>query len=337
MNPDVCTLYLRFLMHLTPATHEVFTFMHSRWDEWKARFENDPCNRGRPNPFDSHKPSVERDFMQVTSWALNGWIDTLGNVITADRLLRLSEWFMERYSLNNALPFITLAKRKRDGNTDDKEMKPVSWGLLIPLLLLLCGMSWVPIGFGSSSWPGGFSGILVYTLILCTVMLLSGVLRFRGGFLILLMPRQFGALFVGYLLVLISGDFLTFLLYLAESWQWLLWLILCPVAGFAYVSCVTWTRLFTTVGAKEVIWRSFSVILAGITESLLLGGGLFGLFGPFLNGIFPDHSTCPLPVDWRTPLCGQELAFLFTAAATALLFGVFLQIFWDEHPLTDPL
>ena len=343
-------LYLRFLLNLPAQGVVPFQIMQEHWEEWKKRWDEEWEEKWGKSQKNSEKeeekknylfgvpPDIEDDLLQVTDWALkgdSGWKAELGSSeLIADRLVALAQWLLQRYSLPRAYALLRAARKIR-GNKPNGAVSAVHpwWAFIFALLSLglLLGT-----GMGGNAALLGFCGMTIPFIMAWIVgFFFWGLLK--SGLIPFLLPRQFGALFVGYLLVLISGDFLRFLYTLGQCPAVFLWCLLCTAATVLYVTWEAHTRLMGAVSWPEAFWRALAVIGLGWVESLFMGGAMFGIMGPLVNQAFPDWRTPPLPLNYGTPLCGQQVGFVFVVIATALLFGIFLQIFWEDRPITDPL
>jgi len=129
------------------------------------------------------------------------------------------------------------------------------------------------------------------------------------------------------------------------------WIDLLPIAAFFIVVgyiCLEARRFLphNRVSSWGLLKRSFEIALLGLLLSALIGLFLCRFAGPaVLKGIKDQISW-----HYRAPLLGFlkglygspddgffPLAVLLIHSPLALFIGIFIQILWEEKPLTEPL
>ncbi|MFN3479765.1 MAG: hypothetical protein ACK415_05185 [Thermodesulfovibrionales bacterium] len=144
----------------------------------------------------------------------------------------------------------------------------------------------------------------------------------------LFIPRLIGAIFIGFL-PLITGQE-TWELPLKLGWLWTI-LLSCLSLAFAYlyltVECHNIIRK-----KKEALKRAFFVFFMGLLYSLVFSFVIVSIMGKHFIETQNFKAKC---VD----LMGIEIYFenIVFFASLALLIGIFIQVFWEEKTITEPL
>lgn len=237
-------------------------------------------------------------------------------------LTRLAHWFVRRYELPTAFQVIG-----------------VSFWLSLFLLLLLLVFAALALFF--SHW---------WAFVLFILSLVVPVALFRIECLKL--GRMIGRL--------VGGCVIGWLPLLTEEW-WRLaltnpsghfpsWIDFLPVAAFFIVVgyiCLEARRFlpYNRISSWELFKRSSQIVLLGLLLSALIGLFLCRFAGPaVLKGIEGQISEdCRAPLLWFLKgLYGSSndvfpLAILLIHSPLAMFIGIFIQILWEEKPLTEPL
>ena len=172
-----------------------------------------------------------------------------------------------------------------------------------------------------------------------------------------MIPRLLGGIIVGYLPLLMTG----------EMWQFCMnitWLEFLQIIIASLLAC--WIYLYVEVNnairdKDEAFKRANSVLLLGCIESLIVGLVFCSLFGPILieKAVFPKQSIdltqksflLHLPKEIHAPILfgllnalgvKDSVHFVYPPVILlyfplALFIGIFVQILWEDKPITEPL
>lgn len=267
----------------------------------------------------------------------------------------LLNFFLRVYNLPEAFRLakeISCAPKRRDNSRKPAAHSPrLSAGLglsLLALILLLLGAVKIPL-FAvaswenwfhqlASAWPswtpdwaqfnGGTTALAGIYLSLSLALPLALFSRLHILFRLLL-PRLIGGIVVGYMVLIFSNDVWnmvdrlgTAAIYPANG----LVIILLAI-GLAFFFLLNEVRQ-TIRQTGVALTRSALILLMGILEALLIGVVLADLFG---LGMAPA-SDPGIP-----GLFGKLYpSFIAISAPLALLIGIFVQIIWEDKPITEP-
>lgn len=283
-------------------------------------------------------------------------------------LERLTVWFLRRYDLEDANKLIN-AQRDLDNqgasknNTSKKQRlqkigrkiigiasNKLFWGVFVILLPFVVG------AFNIDAEK--LFSLLFLVLIVYVVYSLYRFCRKRDVYWFKKMiPRLLGGIIVGYLPLLMTG----------EMWQFCMnitWLESLQIIIVSLLAC--WIYLYVEVNnairdKNEAIKRANSVFLLGCIESLIVGLVFCSLFGQILieKVVFvgkninftQEYFLFHLPKEIHAPiLLGilNALGFknlvhfvyppvILLYFPLALFIGIFVQIIWEDKPITEPL
>ncbi|MBE0427721.1 MAG: hypothetical protein IBX72_13895 [Nitrospirae bacterium] len=149
----------------------------------------------------------------------------------------------------------------------------------------------------------------------------------------LFIPRLWGAIFIGFLPLLVGQE--TWNLPLQLGWGWIIFLsLLFLVFSYLYLTIECYNIIHNI---KKAFTRAQGVFLRGFLISLIFSLIIVFIMGKELVGVEYKESG------WHclyNGLCTGRLMFsenvLFFASA-ALLIGIFIQVFWEEKTITEPL
>lgn len=283
-------------------------------------------------------------------------VDKMGEL----HLRFLTTWFIRRYNLRRAW---WLTKKM----LEHQRPKLALW--LTPMVLLSTGLflTWMLIfailifgadyfcaqslltspGMGAAArelLPGTsicvlFSTSFKVALIAIYAFLMVAFLLFclHAQLLQLLIPRLAACIMVGYFPLIVTDEIWLAVPQLVLYTSW--WpppfsFVIGTLALF-----VSWVYLLIEVSNKvsnrALAWRRTSVVfLIGLGWSLIIGLLVLDLVGlAFKNRLESLHSLL-----WVPGLFGQiPVQVLLLYMPLALLLGIFLQIIWEEKPITEPL
>lgn len=237
-------------------------------------------------------------------------------------LTRLAHWFVRRYDLPTAFQIIGIS----------------FWGFLF---FLLPFQVFAALALFVPRW---------WTFVLFILPLVVPVALNRGKCLKLgrMIGRLMGGCVIGWLPIVTE-----------EWWRLALtnpidhypWIDLLPIAAFFVVVgyiCLEARRFLphNWVSSWGLLKRSFEIALLGLLLSALIGLFLCRFAGPaVLKGIKEQirwHCRAPLLWFLKGLYVSSDdgvfpLAVLLIHSPLALFIGIFIQILWEEKPLTEPL
>jgi uncharacterized membrane protein len=144
----------------------------------------------------------------------------------------------------------------------------------------------------------------------------------------LLIPRLWGAIFIGFLLLIVGEE--TWKLPLQLHWSW----VISLSAGFLII---TFGYLIVEANniihnTKKAFQRARFIFVLGFLISLIFSCIIVFVMGThFVN----DKNLRVEGWDFLGRLMFSENIIFFATAA--LLIGIFIQIFWEEKTITEPL
>ncbi len=329
--PDVrdINLYIKFLTFPSPRLDYLFMAMQAVREERKI----------------SGPLTIESDLYRTVELALRRkgekaslWErehEGFGNSreLIGYRLDMLGDWFLRRYHLSGAWQMLRVAQRSSRRALGPALRK--GWGLFgtLVVLLALTGLAaWWCL------WARGFHH-MAFSCDAGVVVALGVVWQQLGwhNLLRLLLPRQLGAIIVGYFLLMIIGaEFWDVLRSILADWSWCAVWIPLGLCGLivAYLNWEVKSELGYALRQKDSLRRAFSVALLGLMESVAVGVVFFNLVGHHLGSLFSEPF---LPTCQGTALSLEQTIFVFTYMTLALFVGIFVQIFWQEKPITVAL
>ena len=284
----------------------------------------------------------------------------------------LTDWFLRRYALKDANKLINAQRdldnpRTSKDNTSKKQWlwnigrkilniasNKLFWGVIILL-------SFVLGAFNKPLFVTTAKGLLSFLFLALTLSFVYSLYRFYRRREIYwfkkMIPRLSGGIIVGYLPLLMTGDMWKFCLNIT-------WLEFSQIVIVSLLAC----RIYLYVEVNNVIKnknealkRSRAVLFLGCIESLIVGLVFCSLFGPILIDkvafrgesidFTQEHFLRHLPKEIHAPvLFGLLNVSVFKNLVhvvyppvillyfpLALFVGVFVQIFWEDKPITEPL
>ena len=282
---------------------------------------------------------------------------------------QLTSWFIYRYNLNTAKSLTkqinnrerqSVGRQKKEKIYQKKspllaifkiwEIYPITIFLMFVFVfislvninqllddILIYGnnflISWNTFFSGNYNVPNYFSILITlasYLIIACSLYLAKrNPLTFK-----LKLPRLFGAIVVGYLPLLLGGK---------EVWKFgmnaqlptiAMLVISCLFVSFLYL----WHEVYNCIENKEnVFFRVWKIYLRAVFYSILIGIIFQDIMGYTFykiidENIFTYYNNC------LTGFIGViDPKVLFIFFPLALLIGIFVQIIWEDKPITQPL
>jgi len=277
----------------------------------------------------------------------------------------LTEWFLKRYNLKAAIRLLDaqryLDELEQDNTkkssfqqitellritgrvlkfTADKTIYTKPWfPLIIFLLALVIGVVYpTPAEYLFSL---GFLILIVYGVLLIIHFLFNrDTYWFKR-----MLPRLFGGIVVGYLPLLMTEEMWKFCL--KVTWPFFIQILIIVLgASFVYLH----VEVNNTIRDRNAAYkRAFSVLILGCSESLIIGLVFCSLFGSIFlidEGYTTGQFIHNLPKEIDAPvlfgLCKNWVHFVYPPVVLlyfplALFIGIFVQILWEDKPITAPL
>jgi hypothetical protein len=322
-------------------------------DEDNAVFDSDD------SPFASREVEVHRAVRASGSTRMERGRDLVpflrrpGNRDCQRVLIKLQGWFLRQYDVHHAAVMIRhadyLARGRDDANRVLSRHSTRSY-------LLLLGVLATPFAGAAVAYE---SAPLLFDAI-CSAQLLAAVvgvlwfllyrflLRRNLAFFHTSVPRILAGIIVGYLPIF----------FIDEIWG-LVNRSFFPLAAIAVVvGLVTLLYLYVEVQGRlgetpEAFSRATQIFLLGVLQSAGIGLLFTGMIGPFMatrnwadeahvGGIEALRDSLPPFVGQLPPVIGIEPLYAFPAAVFVMAFmsffiGIFLQLMWEDLPITEPL
>ena len=268
------------------------------------------------------------------------------------RLYSLVTWFTRRYDLDFARWLIKqLRKEKRDPssapissppNDSSSNGKPIqikerslwAWFLLVCLLLILFLPPFLPVGVYSLYSP---ILLIIYTLLIGGVFWLT-FKDLAHLWIRLLVPRLAGCIIVGYLPLVVGIETWQAMSFLAQStWRWhtFFLMVLAGMGAFGYLML----EMKNTIPLKKVlIKRGLSIYSLGLAWSLGIGLIVMDFLASAFKKMDENKFLGDSQITWLSGVVGEIPWEIFLGyVPLALLIGIFVQIIWEEKPITEPL
>jgi len=166
----------------------------------------------------------------------------------------------------------------------------------------------------------------ILVLVMITVIFYTVIKGYK--FAKLLLPRLLGTVLIGFIPLTMGQEVYTFPLRL-NIWQ------IFAMSGILYLIALLYltTECYITTGKKDAFMRALLITL-------------YGLFISFFIGIFICDITSIHFIDYSRSIYATSYRGLFGVlypqiviffASAALLMGIFIQVFWEEKTITEPL
>jgi len=226
--------------------------------------------------------------------------------------LSVFDWLIRRYDFRSAWKVLNWLRNP----DDEKEHRLFLWGWGFCLVLIsACFLAYVDdisldaLRLPSQAWLGfgGFIALVLWVSILWV--------SWKAGDLIkgmrLFVPRFAAAIFLGHLFIS-SSDEVRVAISCIPWWSaWLVALVLTML----YLSLEMVNQLEPRPSGWTVVQRIFPLVAVGI-------------FWSFAIGLLMRRVFFAIP---------RGVSAYLTSASVALVLGLFLQILWEEKPVTEPI
>jgi hypothetical protein len=154
----------------------------------------------------------------------------------------------------------------------------------------------------------------------------------------LFVPRLAGCIVVGYLPLVVGAETWQFIGELAQSrgeWRLLVMIGLAILVACGYLVL----EMHSIIGQSQGLWsRALKIYILGLAWSLVIGLIILDILAPTFKKIDEGKFLSEAQITWVPGLLGEiPWEILIGYVPLALLIGIFLQIFWEEKPITEPL
>ncbi|UCE85576.1 MAG: hypothetical protein JSU66_14760 [Deltaproteobacteria bacterium] len=330
-----------------------------RWVEDVCLDESNPVFEREDSPFDTRETEVlcavsaRGSGRIVRGRELSPFLRRPGNKDCMRLLRRLEGWFLRQYDVHHAAAVITHADHLGRGIDDaDRTLSRHSARYYL-LLLLILASPFLGAIFAYSRAPRVFDALCTAEVVAVTAGVLWFLLyRFcwkrNLTFFRASVPRIGAGIIVGYLPVFLIDEVWD----LARA-SWFTLGTLMVLLGFS-----TLLYLYVEVQRRlgdpsEAFQRARSIFLLGVFEAFALGLILTSLFGRFMvlrnwtdaegaQALVGLQSSMPPLLGELPRILGFEPFLAFPSAVLLMTFlsffiGTFLQLMWEDLPITEPL
>ncbi len=330
-----------------------------RWMEDVCLDEENRAFEREGSPFDDRETEV---LAAVTAAGRNRavkgkdlapFLRRPSNRDTARLLKRLEHWFLRQYDIHHAAVMLHHADSLRRGADDAERVLSRHGARNYGIAVLLPSLPFIGAIFAYESAPRVFDA-LVSIEVVSVLMLGAWALAYRFmwrkdlTFFHASVPRIGAGIIVGYLPVFLIDEVWD----LAEQAPFYI------LATVIMLGTTTLLYLYTEVERKigdptEAFARARTIFLLGLLQAAGFGLVVTALLGPLMAvrnwgpapGAIPIHemSTALAPVLGELPRClgiGPFYAFptaVFLMSFLAFFIGTFLQLLWEDLPITEPL
>jgi len=288
----------------------------------------------------------------------NDQVDSAGRLY----LQYLIDWFLKRYDLSTATKLICSLSFKKENyskgfwKTIGENLKYIRFvNLLLPILLvativLLKIYEFEKFGFTQEVWnrfcaiygdlrcfsinSNLFTTLLAWAYPLFIVLMIFSLFKKLSVWLKLLIPRMAAGIVVGYIPLLLTDDSWRTIYYLTGLQGILLFVIVIAFSGFFLFLEVQKIVNNTAVAAV----RALPVLCLGLLESFIIGLVVLDLITLAFKPTLPALDSLRLYDGLVHGLFGDippKILVLFFPLA--FFIGIFIQLLWEEKPVTQPL
>ena len=330
-----------------------------RWLEEVCLDEENLLFEAEDSPFEDRETEILRAISEGEDFVLERGRDLTPFLRRPDNrdcmrvLGKLEAWFLRQYDIHSAAAMIQHADRLSRGATDGDRVLSRHTSINYSILLAALASPFIAAGFFYERAPMLIDMLCVAEVIVVDSIALWFLLyRFCWKrdliFFHTSVPRIAAGIIVGYLPIF----------FIDEVWALaaLGWVTLASIAGL--LGMTTLLYLYTEVQRRlkdpdEAFSRARRIFLLGILQSLGFGLILTGLVGSFMTlrnwaggeavaSIEALRGSLPAFVGELPRVLGIEPFYTFPAAIFIMTFmsffiGTFLQLMWEELPITEPL
>ena len=328
-----------------------------RWVEDVCLDEENFAFEDENSPFASRESEVrraicvERDFVR-RGRDLSPYLRRRGNRDVLRLLEKLERWFLRQYDIHHAAAMIHHADRIRRGVDDSGQTLSSHRTRSYVLLLAAIAAPFAAAAAFYQRAPELFDWLCAGEVLLAgglgawflfyRFLLQRNLTLFRAA-----VPRIMAGIIVGYLPIFFIDEVWSLVV---RPWPMLVLIgITLGATTLLYLYIEVQRRLDDPVLALA---RARQIFLLGLLQSAGIGLLLTGLVGPFMAARnWPGGEGVGVPglIETGIPWAGQLPVVLgvepvyafpsavFTMAFLSFFIGTFLQLMWEELPITEPL
>lgn len=255
----------------------------------------------------------------------------------------LVRFFLRMYNLPAAIELAWKARNRQTETAPVRSKNPTETGLNL-LLLFFC-LAFFAVVVAALQFPSPWQQVIriaiiwpeftiqnirllptlltilyIGSMILLILSLMHSKLLFR-----LLLPRMLSGILAGYMVIVFTKDFwmITAKMYSTAN----LFVVILITILISYTFLVNEVRRVIR-HQSSVHLRSLTVLLLGLFEALAVGMILCDLMGETMGVAF---NLQPYGIFGRV-----YPAYVVLTAPLALFIGIFVQLIWDEKPISEP-
>lgn len=197
-------------------------------------------------------------------------------------------------------------------------------GLLWPSEMMKSpGKHQLQLTIANSEFVPTYLTVTAFMFLLFVVLLFT---RFKLVFRLLL-PRMLSGILVGYIAMVFTKD---------------VWALASRVTDPVHIIAIMLIAIFASAFFlanevrneirhwRQVVLRSITVLALGLMQAFTIGTLVCDLFGKIMQVYFPPYMTLPGVFGEVYP------QYVLITAPLSLLIGIFVQLIWDEKPISEP-
>jgi hypothetical protein len=330
-----------------------------RWLEDVCLDEENGAFDTEDSPFESREVEVHRAIRTSGASRVERGRDLVpflrrpGNRDCLRVLGRLRSWFLRQYDIHHAAVMIQHADHVARGRDDaNRVLSRHRTRNYVAVLAALCAPFVGATAFYERA-PRVFDALCSAELMLAIAgvlwfLLYRFLLKRNLAFFHTSVPRILAGIIVGYLPIF----------FIDEVWGLVDRSFLSLTALAFVLGLVTLLYLYVEVQGKlgdtpEAFARATQIFLLGVLQSVFIGLLFTGMIGPFMatrnwadvghvGGMEALRPELPPFVGQLPPVVGIEPLYAFPSAVFVMAFmsffiGIFLQLMWEDLPITEPL
>lgn len=155
----------------------------------------------------------------------------------------------------------------------------------------------------------------------------------------LLVPRLAGCIIVGYLPLVVGIETWQAMSFLTQStWRWHTFFLMVLAGMGAYGYLMLEMKNTIPQNKRVIIKRGFAIYSLGLAWSLVIGLVIMDFLASAFKKLDENKFLSDSQITWLQGLVGEiPWEILLGYVPLALLIGIFVQIIWEEKPITEPL
>ena len=330
-----------------------------RWLEEVCLDEENGAFDSEESPFESREVEVHRAIRGSGATRVERGRELVpflrrpGNRDCLRVLGKLRAWFLRQYDIHHAAVMIQHADHVARGRDDSNRVLSRHRTRNYVLVLAALCAPFVGAALWYRSAPLLFDALCSAELMLAIAgvlwfLLYRFLLKRNLAFFHTSVPRILAGIIVGYLPIF----------FIDEVWGLVDRSFLSLTALAVVLGLVTLLYLYVEVQGRlgdtpEAFRRASQIFLLGVLQSSFIGLLFTGMIGPFMamrnwsdeghvGGVEALRHMMPPFVGQLPPVVGVEPLYAFPSAVFVMAFmsffiGIFLQLMWEDLPITEPL